>query len=79
MIKYIKKLFAIDAVTKVCATISQFTTIIETLHSAITEIEGDITDNQIDIQTLKTENKRLGNAKAEALGLIRGLNDLLGN
>lgn len=79
MVKWIKRLLGITAAQKIEATISQFTGITDTLRAAIIEIDGDITDNQIEIQALKTENTNLGKSKVEALSLIKGISELLGN
>ena len=82
MFDWIRKLFGNRFKTGtevVNDVISQFTDTVDTLRSAIDEIDGDICDNQIDIQALKTENTELGNSKVQALGLIRGLKELLGN
>lgn len=79
MRKWIKRFLGIDAGSKIRTIVNQFTTIVENLQCAIVDIDGDITDNQIDIQVLKTENTQLGASKVEALKLIKGLNELLGS
>ena len=79
MVKWIKKLLGIDAATRIRSTASRFSSVVDTLRSAISELDGDIISNQVVIQSLKAENTELGASKVTALKLIAGIKNLLGD
>lgn len=82
MLSWIRKLFGNKFKTGteiVDDVVSQFTDTVDTLHSAIEDIDGDITYNQSKITVLKAKNTYLGATKVTGLKLIRGIKTLLGD
>lgn len=82
MFDWIRKLFGNKFRTGteiVDDAVGQFKSIVVNLSTAISGIDGDISNNQEQIQALKAKNAVLGSSKVQALSLIRGLNDLLGD
>ena len=81
MFDWIKRLFCVPVTgtEKVQAIVGEFITTVDRLHSAIDEIDSDITSNQSIIATLKAENTVLGASKVTGLKLINGIKTLLGD
>lgn len=82
MFDWIRKLFGNRFKTGteiVNDVVIQFTTMTDQLNEGIALITEDIENNQNIIADLKAQNTELGKSKVQALGLIRGINDLLGN
>ena len=82
MFDWIRKLFGNKFKTGteiVNDVVSQFTDTVDTLCSAIDDIDGDITDNQLKIAVLKAKNTYLGETKVTGLKLIAGIKTLLGD
>lgn len=82
MFDWIRKLFGNKFKTGteiVNDVVNQFTDVVDTLHSAIDDIDGDITYNQSQIAVLKARNTYLGQTKVTGLKLITGIKNLLGD
>ena len=82
MFDWIRKLFGNKFKTGteiVNDVVSQFTDTVDTLRSAIDDIDGDISHNQFRISALKAKNTVLGETKVIGLKLITGIKTLLGD
>lgn len=82
MLNWIRKLFGNKYKTGteiVNDAVNQFADTVDTLRSAIEDIDGDIQDNQIRVQALKAKNAVLGETKVTGLKLISGIKSLLGD
>ncbi len=66
-------------ITKINEVIETFTDTIDKLQEAVTQVQSEITTNQITIENLKDRNAELGVAKVAGLKLVNDINDLLGN